>query len=242
MEKTVKSVKSETKEELKMKQVRGNDRDIRFNVTEIAGKYSGNSELWAIWYSQVYGGLFELVDTILGCPLENEQSSREDIYTDIYSGIDSLIDYASKNTDIDTQPLYKLRERVESFEQSSDDELTLMISLNGPHSSLECVDGYFDSGIVTIDVDGDPTVAEKSTLTEYRGSLMKSFCFISPYQNRPNNRFKRELHVSMRKSDSRIESTIDLQTQRVNYTLTEKILLKLGFSTPYRVEPINQIH
>lgn len=242
MEKTIESVKSETKEELKMEQVRGNDRDIRFDVTDIAGKYSGNGELWAIWYSQVYGGLFELVDTILGCPLENEQPSEEDIYGDIYSGVDSLIDYASENTDIDTQPLYKLRERVESFEESSDDKLTLIITLNGPDSSLEYVDGYFDDGIVTVDVNGEPTVAEKSTLTEYRSSLMKSFCFISPYQNRPNNRFKRELHVSMDKSGDTIESTIDLQTHRVEYALTEKILLKLGFSTPYREEPIKQIN
>lgn len=242
MQKTVESVKSETKEELKSEQIQGFENQARFNVTDVSGRYSGNPELWAIRYYNVYGNLFDVVDTLLQTPLDRKDASEKDVYNNMASGIDTLIDSASKNSDIDTQPLYNIRERVKEFKESEEDEMTLIITVHGPNSTIEYLNNYFNNGIVTVNLDGNPSISEKSTLSEYEESLMKKFCYISPYQKRPNKRFKRELHISMRKKDGETEATIDLQTNRVQYKIMERIFLKFGLSSPYKDEPIKDIN
>ena len=240
MQKTIDSVRSEVKEELNNEQVQDYPTVEEFEIEDILDKHSGNPELWSLWYPQVYRKIFHSVDLILRSPLQHKEARPEDVYISLEEGIQDLIDSVG-NAGMDTQNLLNMRDRIIEFQGGDKDELTIVLTIHGSKSRIECLNGYYDEGIITVDMDGEPINSEVSSLREYESSLMDSFCGWTPYNRRPNNRFKRELYISLRNTDDTREATVDLRSTRMEYTLMEKLSLRLGFSSPYAEEPIKEL-
>lgn len=241
MQKTVESVRSEVKEEISKKSINQNAYTQHFNIDDVLDKYSGNPELWSLRYESLYSKIFESVNLIFETPLPNKETESQDIYDTIDSGINNVVDVISGNADAKTISVLNIRDRFEEFAENKNDEITLKITLHGQESTLELIDGYYkDGGIVTINLNGETTNEEEVALREYNKSLINKFCSRTPYQNRPNKRFKRILCISMKKRDDEEIITVHCDTQRIKYTKFEKVCKLFGFN-PLRQEPIKEL-
>lgn len=241
MQKTVESVRSEVKEELSEKSVSENRYTQRFNVDNILDKHTGNPELWSLRYLSIYSQIFDAVNLAFETPLPNKDSESDDVYDSISSGINEIVDTISGVSNIDTISVLNIRDRFEEFMQNENDEITLNVTLHGQKSKIQLIEEYYrKGGIVTVNLNGEITNEEEVALREYNESLIKKFCARTPYQNRPNNRFKRVLSISMKKTDDEEIITVHCDTHRMKYTLLEKICVNLGFN-PQRQEPIKQL-
>lgn len=93
------SVKNETKKELSEKQLY-DVKNCRFNIEDIFDKpYSGNGELWSIWYNKLYGDFFNAVDDSFMCPIETEDVDTDDVFDNIENGFNNLIKRISSTDD-----------------------------------------------------------------------------------------------------------------------------------------------
>lgn len=242
MQKTVESTKSEVKEELREKEVQGHEKRIKINITDLLNKYSGNPEMWAIWYSKVYKGFLDSTDRIFETPLDTNDTTVDDIFSSLRGNCNFIIEKMSNQNEYDAQPMISMRNRIREFQKNEDDEITVILSIHGSSSSLEYLNTYIPNGYVTVDLDRDdqrPT--EEVSLREHKSEITDSFSSWTPYQNRPNNRYKRTLYISFKKEGNNLEATVDIETQRMKYTLMEKAFRLVGMSTPYKTDALKEL-
>lgn len=240
MEKTVESLDTEVRTELNDGLVDDLKKSQQFEINQLSDKVVTDPELWALSYRKLYSGLFATVDLILQNPVNSKDADINDVYEGLNGSMENLVDKFS-NSELNTEPILNIRNRVQEFQKSGKDEFTLRLTIHGGKSSIEYMNKYFEDGIISVDLNGSPTKNEEVTLREYEDSLVDSFCGFDSYEKRPNTRFKREMTISMKKTDDSIITTIDLNTERMKYTLLEKIFNKIGLSKSRKEEPINQL-
>jgi uncharacterized protein YegL len=239
MQETVESVSSEVKRQIN--EDIEHKREQKFDIVEISNqKHTYNRELLSLWYPQVYECLFDAVDMALRSPIYNMDDNSEKVYNSLLDGINDLVDNIG-SSECDVQALLNIRDRVREFQDNDNDEITIVVKIHGKESSVSYYDQYYSDGIVTVHMNGDPTNPEESTLREYEGSLLDNLCSYTPNECRPTDRYKRELHISLTKTQDSDIATIDLISDRVEYTALEKLFMKIGFSSPYAKEPIKDL-
>lgn len=241
MQETVDSVQSEVKRQMNEDIIENRLQKQNFDIVDCINKYTCSRELLSLWYPQVYREIFDSVDIILRSPLSNTDDNPEEVSNSLLSGVNNLVDTIS-SSDKDVQPLLNVRDRLVEYQDNEDDEITIVVEIHGRKSSITYYNQYHDFGVVTVNMNNRPNNVEESTLREYEGSLIDNFCSHTPNENRPTDRYKRELHISMKKTKNKDVATIDLTTERNKYTKMEKIFINLGFSSPYPKEPIKNLH
>lgn len=241
MQETVQSIQSEVKKDLVDTNELGDEYVEDFNIDDILDEITGNPEFWSLRYSRLYEDIFNSVNIMFKSPLPNNEFSSDDFYKTLESGIKNVVDTVGDNSQ-NSIDILNIRDRFNNFKQNNDDELTLKITIHADHTSIEIIDGYYgDGGIVTVDLNDNPTNSEEATLREYNNDLIDRMCKRTPFEYRPNKRFQRELYISINKTPNEDIVTVHLDSKRMKYTIFEKLFMKFGFSSPYRNEPINEL-
>lgn len=240
MQETVESVSSEIKRQMNEDILEHELREQKFDIVDSLGKITHNRELLSLWYPQVYENIFGAVDMILRSPISNTDDTPEKVYNNLLDGVNDLVDTISSSGN-DVQPLLNIRDRIKEFQDNDNDEITIVVKIHGKKSSVTYYNQYYSNGVVTVNMNEKPTNPEESTLREYEDSLINNICDYIPNEHRPTDRYKRELHISLSKTQDSDIATIDLTTTRMEYTLGEKLFMKLGLSSPYPEEPIKNL-
>lgn len=213
-------------------------RGVEFDVRDVVGVEDGSSRDWAIWIQEVYEELFNGVELVLS-PTRTE--SPDEVYKVFEGGVVDVCE-GLRSSGLDLGSMLDVRDRIREFQSSDRDEFTLVVTVCGCDSKIGYFDESVNDGLVTVDLQ-DKSVEERpfeSSLREYQMSVLKSFCGRSPSYYRPNNRFERVLKVSFRKNWGVDEVTVDVESRRMEYAFSERLLRGAGF-TPRSLEPIREL-
>jgi len=69
----VSSVKSDVKRELELL----SDDRFKFDASDMANSYSGNPELWCLWYSQILSEMFKGLEVLFNSPVSRKVCRRK---------------------------------------------------------------------------------------------------------------------------------------------------------------------
>lgn len=224
MQETVNSAKQETKEELSLIDTDVDTR-FRFNINKIVGKRKyKHPELWSLWYSSVFKEIENSLNSFLSCPLDTTDITYNEAISNLERGIEEIIRYAEKNLDKDLTPLIQIRNSITNFKNKGINELTIIISNTGSTGEIEVLDKYIDYLEVNVNLTNCTSKSiDEASLREHRSELFKEF---NDYYNRPSNKYKRELYISLKRTeDNTISLSLDVLENRVlPLTFWEKIV------------------
>ncbi len=227
MQQTVVSAEAEAKQELNELSVT-NCSEFRFNINEMAGKSRyRHRELWSLWYGQIFDGITDGVNAFLSAPLPNDDMTAEDSVDTLVEGVSTVLSYAESNLDDDLTPLIEVLNTVTAFREGEQDELTLIIKNTGGTGEIETVDQYIERPGITVDTMSDSVSAsEAAALREHRSNFCTDF---NDYYNRPTNKYRRELHISLNRTNETVMANLSVTETRVAPpTLLERIARALG--------------
>lgn len=234
----VRSVKSGAKRDFE-ELVRSDDR-FSFKASEMAGSYSGNPELWCLWYEQLLSDFFTGTEKLFNAPLERRNDTVEDGLNSFVDGFNLLSDKSSKRTDADTTPLVKNRNKIQSFINQESKSVTLIIEIKGGQCDLECVNGFIDDQLINFHTNNtDVDCVDESSLIEHSSEIIEFVNGYSPYRRRPQKKYKRTLCVSIKRVDEGFKITAGVDEIRTrSYSIWEKVLTSLGedFSSESYIE------
>jgi hypothetical protein len=224
----VESLKSESKREID-KKVRLED-EFKFQASTLANSYSGDPELWSLWYSQILEGIFEGTKDIFLTPIEREDKDIEEALERFCTCIDDLVEKTSKRTDKDTTPLIKSRRKIEAFLSEESDSVTLILEIKGGECKLECINGFISDQIIKFDISESQTCStDEASLREHSQEVIEFLNSYSPYRRRPQEKYRRTLCVSIASKDNKNVVSVGVDEVRTrSYSITEKLISLIG--------------
>lgn len=224
----VESLKSEAKREIEQK-VRTED-GFKFQASTIANSYSGNPELWSLWYSQILEGIFEGTKDLFLTPIKRENKTVQGSMNKFSNCIDSLIEKSSNRTNKDTTPLINNRRKIEEFKDGKSDSITFILQIKGGECNIECINAFIPDQIVKFKVSESETCStDEASLREHRQEVIDFLNSYSPYRRRPQEKYRRTLCVSIKSEGQRKLVSIGVDEVRTrNYSVMERIISILG--------------
>lgn len=126
------------------------------------------------------------------------------------------------NTDLTS--LIQIRNSITNFKNKDIDELTIIISNTGSTGEVEVINKYIGDLDININLTNTSSNSiDEASLREHRSELFKEF---NDYHNRPSNKYKRELYISLtRKENNNVCLSLDVLENRVMpLSLWEKII------------------
>lgn len=222
----VSSVKSDVKRELELM----SDDRFEFDASDMANSYSGNPELWCLWYSQILSEMFTGLEMLFNSPVRRKDDTVEDGLEKFTEGFNKLIEKGSERTDSDTAPLVRSREKIQRVINEESDSVTLVIQIKGGECSLECVDGFVEDQLIEF-TEGDRTAGtiDEASLAEHSSEVSTFMNGYSNYRRRPQNKYKRTLTVSVQRSEEEYNVTVGVDEIRTRkYSVWEQLLSVFG--------------
>jgi len=140
----------------------------------------------------------------------------------LVDGVADVLSSAESNLDDDLTPLLEVLNTVTAFQEGEQDELTLLLKNTGGTGEIEVIDQYVEQPGVTVDTMADSiSVSEAAALREHRSNLCTEF---NDYYNRPTNKYRRELQISLKRTDETIVTNLSVMETRVTPpTLLERL-------------------
>jgi hypothetical protein len=97
---------------------------------------------------------------------------------------------------------------------------------NGSTGSIEAMNKFIENQTVKLNLMNDNSISmeEEATLREYRGDLYEQF---NDYHNRPSNKYKRKLCISILRNDEGIFVSLGVDEYKMSQnTLWDKLMWK----------------
>lgn len=224
----VDSVKSHLKREgLQPSELNG---QFEFEVASLVNSYSGNPELWSIWYSKIFSKIFEGVESVFNSPVSRKDDTVVDALGEFVAGFNGLAERASKNTDLDIAPLIEDRKKIQQVIKEESNEVTVVLKINGNECSLECLDSFIDNQLIEFDVGNrTPSATDEASLIEHSSEIAEFMNSRSEYRRRPHNKYERTLMVSVRRVSGVYNVSVGVdETRTRKYSVWERILSVIG--------------
>lgn len=220
MQDTIQSPKSQAKREL-INENYTIETDYRFNINKIMGKANyRHPELWSLWYSSLFSGFIDGFNNLLSSPLPQEKTGYDDALDDIMRGFNEVITKSEKNTDSDISPIINMRSKFESFIDKETNEITIIIENIGRNGSIEVIENYVESDIKVDVLSESSEISDISSLREHRSELTENFV---DYYNRPSEKYRRTLYISLRRTDKSTYANLWVDEERIKpFTLLER--------------------
>lgn len=203
------------------------DSEFKFNINKVMGKRKHKTpELWSLWYAELFGEIIDGFNGLISAPLPHDDTTHEDAFNSILDGLNTIINQSEKNLDADLSPLITMRSMFEKFMSGDTDEVTIVLENQGGSASVEVMNSYIEYDIKIDILSETENISEISTLRKHRSELTDEF---NHYYNRPSNKYRRNLYISLKRTDKTTYASLWFDEQRTKpLTLVEKIELFLN--------------